>query len=106
MLIGIEQVLDVAVVVVDPRNHATPRRRRQPAEIGGNTMLDPGAIGTAIIGLEAIRAEASADQQGTEHRSARRRAGSGWQDKVRAAAARWLRSVARRIDQPVREPAG
>ena len=64
--------------------------------------MDPAALGTLTIGLEAIEAERSADQRrrpnGTTRRATRRRAS-------RALLAAALRSIADRLERPTTQAA-
>lgn len=60
-------------------------------------MMDPGALGTLIIGLESVRLDGEADDR---RRTARRVASRHHRRAAFIVVAGWLRQVADRIDRP------
>ena len=67
-------------------------------------MIDPGALGTLLIGLDAIKAESRMDQPRRAAPAARRHSRPG---VVRLAVARALRRAAAALERPaIREVAG
>lgn len=66
-------------------------------------MIDPGAMGTLIIGLESIRSE----QDRAAHPPRSRRTAASRRGSYRVAVARALREIADRLERPVlNAPAG
>jgi hypothetical protein len=61
-------------------------------------MIDPGALGTLSIGLEAVRLDNEA--YANPRRTARRVVSRGQRRTVFAAVAGWLRLAADRLDRP------
>jgi hypothetical protein len=88
MLISQQQVLDFAVRRVDRGWH---ERRHHMA-------LDPGALGTLIIGLDSIRAEAELTDAGRPTRRNASPPRRSYEASIRARLATGLRVLANRVE--------